>query len=234
MAPRKMPRGALASPRHVLAAAVPHQTIGITPPNYIYIPQQISYWGNETDGDCVTAEEAFAKACYRPEIFIAEQQAVAWATQNNFLNGAVISDALNVMLRSGFQQDEHMYCDGGARSVDWTNAGVLQNAIFQGPVKLGIAGDQLNDAWNAYNGTTGWVATGFHADSNEDHCVSLCGYGSLAWLAEQLQGQVPGGLDGTLPAYAVFTWNSTGIIDVPSLLAITHEAWLRTPTTVVN
>ena len=32
----------------------------------------------------------------------------------------------------------------------------------------------------------------------------------------------------------MFTWNTIGIIDVPSMLAITHEAWLRNPTTVIN
>jgi hypothetical protein len=35
-------------------------------------------------------------------------------------------------------------------------------------------------------------------------------------------------------AIGLFTWNSIGIIDVPSMLAITQEAWLRNPTTVIN
>jgi hypothetical protein len=33
------------------------------PTNFIILPQKISFWGNYSDGDCVTAEEAFAKAC---------------------------------------------------------------------------------------------------------------------------------------------------------------------------
>ena len=45
-------------------------------------------WGNAIDGDCVTAEEAFAKACAQPEIFIPDAEAVAWATAGGFLNGA--------------------------------------------------------------------------------------------------------------------------------------------------
>ena len=32
----------------------------------------------------------------------------------------------------------------------------------------------------------------------------------------------------------MFTWNSIGIIDVPSMIAITQEAWLRQPTTVTK
>jgi hypothetical protein len=31
----------------------------------------------------------------------------------------------------------------------------------------------------------------------------------------------------------MFTWDSIGIIDVPSMLAVTQEAWLRTPITLV-
>jgi len=54
------------------------------------------------------------------------------------------------------------------------------------------------------------------------------------WLAQQLQAKVPAGVDGTKQGYAMFTWDSIGIIDQPSMLAITHEAWLRNPTTIVK
>jgi hypothetical protein len=30
----------------------------------------------------------------------------------------------------------------------------------------------------------------------------------------------------------MFTWDSIGIVDQRSMIAITHEAWLRDPTTV--
>jgi hypothetical protein len=33
------------------------------------------------------------------------------------------------------------------------------------------------------DGKSGWFATGFKQDNNEDHCVSLCGYGTISWLA---------------------------------------------------
>lgn len=230
MANRRMPRGAIPSPRHKLAAAMPHVPVGITPPNFISIPQTLSFWGNNTYGDCCTAEEAFAKACYSPEILISDQVAIAWATQNNFINGAYLSEVLETMVTNGFQQNGQTYTDGAANSVDWTNAAVLQNAIANGPVKTGVAADQLD---GVYNGASGWFATGFNPDSNEDHCVSLCGYGTLAWLAQQLQVNVPAGVDATLPGYAMFTWDSIGIIDVPSMLAITHEAWVRNPTTAI-
>jgi hypothetical protein len=74
----------------------------------------------------------------------------------------------------------------------------------------------------------------FHPDNNWDHCVSLCGYGTIDWLAQQLQVNVPAGVDGSAPGYGTFTWNTIGIMDVPSMLAITYDAWLRNPTTVTK
>jgi hypothetical protein len=198
------------------------------------IPKTISFWGNDVHGDCVTAEEAFAKACHQPEILITDQEVIKWATQHKYPNGAVLSDVLETMLNDGFQQGGHTYDDGGAYSVDWTDAALLNNAISNGPVKIGIAADQLDAVYNGNNRKNGWFASGFRPDSNEDHCVSLCGYGTVAWLAQQLRVQVPAGADGTKPAYGLFTWNSVGIIDVPSMLAITHEAWLRKPTTIIK
>jgi hypothetical protein len=190
-------------------------------------------WLNDVDGDCVTAEEAFAKACYNPEIFITDATVQTWATANNVLNGAVLIEVLDTMETAGFQQGGNLYNDGNPTSVDWTNAAVLQNAIAQGPVKIGVAADQLENVVPEPP-KNGWFATGFTEDSNEDHCVSLCGYGPVSWLWSQLNTQTPDpSIDGTTPAYAMFTWSSVGIIDVPSLLAICAEAWLRNPTTII-
>lgn len=227
--PNTLPRGAIPSPRFKLAAAIPHKIVGVTPPNYIWIPQQLSFWGNDKYGDCVTAEEAFAKACNNPEIFVSDDGATSWASQHNFLNGAVISSVLETMVGDGFRQGGSTYDDGPANTVDWTNAPLLQNAIALGPVKIGIASKQLDNVYKW--ATNGWVATGFQPDGSEDHCVSLCGYGTIGWLAQQLSAQLPAGVDGGQSGYAMFTWSSIGIIDEPSMLAITHEAWLRNPTT---
>jgi len=101
-------------------------------------------------------------------------------------------------------------------------------------VKIIVAADQLENAYGTTGGKTGWFAVGFHNDSQYDHCVSLCGFGTINWLAQQLHVLVPAGIDGTKPGYALFTWDSIGIIDPPSMLAITCEAWLRQPTTVTQ
>jgi hypothetical protein len=232
-------RGAIPTSRSTLAAAAAYAPLIGAPPNLIMIPAQISFWGNYNYGDCVTAEEAFAKACNNPEIFISENEVIAWATAHGVLNGAYLPPVMTTMQTDGFTGQGVIYDDGPYFSVNWTDAPTLQSAISQGPVKIGVAGDQLDTTWWAAGGSqaggkSGWFATGYHADSNEDHCVTLCGYGSLSWLAQQLHAQVPAGVDGTQPGYALFTWDSIGIIDVPSMIAITHEAWLRQPTTVTK
>jgi hypothetical protein len=227
-------RGALPTPRSVLASARPFAPLVGAPPNSIVIPPKISIWGNDVHGDCVTAEEAFAKACSQPEIFISDQEVMGWATRHGVLEGAVVHQVLDWMRTDGFHQDGQIFDDGGSNSVDWTNPEVLKSAISQGPVKIGVAADQLLNVWRQNQGRSGWFASGFNPDHNEDHCVSLCGYGTIAWLAQKLNVAVPAGVDGTKPGYALFTWNSIGIIDVPSMVAITAEAWLRAPTTIIN
>jgi hypothetical protein len=215
-----------------LAAATPHTSLVGAPPNFLTIPRQLSSWGNFDHGDCVTAEEAFAKACHQPEILISDQEVIRWAAKHGVLEGAYLHQVMQWMQRDGFHQGEHAFDDGQIYSVDWTNASVLNSAISKGPVKVGVAATQLETAWRTTNGQTGWFGLAFQNDHAEDHCVSLCGYGPLAWLAGQLKVAVPAGTDGTKLGYAMFTWNSIGIVDQRSMIAITHEAWLRDPTTV--
>lgn len=229
-----LPRGARPSPRHRLAAAAPHRIVGVTPSQAFWKPCQLSMWKNDIDGDCVTAEEAFAKACSSPQVFITDDTVLAWATAGGFLNGADLDTVLQAMQSGGFQQDGKTYDDGPASAVDWTNSEVLQNAIWIGPVKIGIAADQVEAAYEAGGTKSGWVGTGFTTDQNEDHCVSICGFGTFAYLAEQIGVSLPDGIDPNTQGYAIFTWDSLGIIDVPSLLAICGEAWVRNPGTIVN
>ena len=198
------------------------------PPAWIWLPRSLSYWLNNQYGDCVTAEEAFAKAC--SGVFISDTVVQSWASKNDVLDGAELDQVLDLMAKAGFAQDGNTYNDGAKLAVDWTNALELPSAISQGPVKIGVASSQLDGVVGTANG---WFATGFSQDSSEDHSVSLCGYGTMAQLGEWLGFSVPAGVDGTKPGYALFTWDTIGVIDLPSMAAITGEAWLRTPTTVI-
>jgi hypothetical protein len=236
-----MKRGLKPAPRHVLASSLPHtaRATESIPPNFLIIPEQMSCWYN-TDacytsdvatGDCVTAEQAFAKACHSPEIFITDNEVERWAKAHGVWDGANIPDVMTWMQTDGFTQDGHTYDDGPHYSVNWMDEPTLQSAISQGPVSIGVAADQLQAVVTP--GTNGWFATGFHEDQNWDHNPSLCGYGTISWLAEKMNVNVRAGVDGNQTGYAMFTWNSIGIIDFPSLKAITGEAWLRVPTTII-
>src|SRR5215471_4942286 len=248
-------RGAIPTPAHELAAAATYVPTTAAPPTFIRIPQHFSSWGNVSlSADqtayaiCVTAEEAFAKTCNNPEILISDEYVIAWAAAHNTLNGASPGGVIQTMQSDGFLNVENRYDDGDRLAVYNIvdpklpiDPGKLRSAISEGPVKTGIAANQLNNVVNNWVGNnnyvpSGWFAVNFVADTKYDHCVSLCGYGSLDWLTQQLNMQmnlslqVPAGM-GTAQGYAMFTWGSIGIIDEPSLLAITNEAWSRTPTT---
>ena len=137
-------RGAIPTPRSLLAAATPHKALVGVPPNAITVPARISFWGNDVHGDCVTAEEAFAKACNNPEVFIPDSDAISWATRHGVLEGAVIVQVVQWMQNDGFQEAGVTYDDGPYVSVNWTSSATLQSAISNGPVKIGVAADQLD------------------------------------------------------------------------------------------
>jgi len=232
----KLMRGAKPSPRHRLAAATPH--VGALPPpsQLLWLPRQLSMWGNATYGDCTVAEEAFAKATSAPEIFIPDDVVIAWAEANGAIDGDTLIDVLDKMQTIGFDQDGHKYLDGAPLSVNWFDRQGLMAAIAQGPVKIAVAADQLESTIQKLSvfPHNGWFATGYTLDVKLDHCTSLCGYGPVPWLAAQMGVPVPAGVDGATFAFAMFTWGSVGIIDEPSMLAITGEAWVRTPTTIIK
>ena len=145
------------TPRHRLAAAMPHVTV-TAPAQYLVVPSKLSMWRNDTEGVCIAAGEALAKAT--TGIFISDDTVQAWATKNNDLNGGDIESLLTVMQTAGFEQDGNTYNDGPHTAVDWTVAATLQSAISQGPVKIGVASAQLQNVSNIGQ-QNGWFATGF-------------------------------------------------------------------------
>ena len=111
---KPLPRGAIPSPRHELAAARPHVPDPkiSAPPSFLMWPVQMSSWNNYIYGDCVSAEEAFAKATAAPQTFIPEATVVAWATANGYLNGASLTDVMTTMQTDGFPLNNKTYDDG--------------------------------------------------------------------------------------------------------------------------
>jgi hypothetical protein len=236
-------RGALPSPRHKLAAAHPHVPTAAIPDQFGWIPPQLQMWGNNQFGDCVSAEEAAAKAMYSygpgggtpgVEVLVTDQEVIQWARQHGYLNGADLTSVMDDMAKSGLTgPDGKAYTDGPYQSVDWTNDATVRSAIVQGPVKIGVAANQLEKA--GAGNASGWFGFGFGHDNNEDHCVNLCGYGTLAQLAGMLKvtlpASLPAGLTPSSIGYLLYTWSTIGIVDRQSMLNITGEAWVRNPTT---
>lgn len=222
-------RGAILSPRHVLLRAHPFRAGGPVPSQVAMVPALLSVWGNDLDGDCVSAEEAFAKACHSPEIFINDATVIAWARRRGYLNGATLTDVMDSMQTDGFVVGNQTYDDGPYSGVDYSNESTLQAAIAQGPVKIAIDANALpsgagNDqGWYAINGGR-WGST--------DHCVALCGYGNAGWLYQQLNVPLPSGLDASQAGYLLFTWGTIGFVTHAWLMGTCQEAWIRTPTTV--
>jgi hypothetical protein len=184
-------------------------------------------------GNCVSAEEAFAKACYMPEIFIPASEVESWASQHGVLNGADLSSVMDWMKEKGFQVGGQTYNDGNKMSVDYSNEAVLQAAISdpnsQGPVKIAIDANALpsgagnNQGWAAFGGSPGEFG-------NTDHCVAISGYGPTAYLFQQLGVPVPAGAPAN--GYHLYTWSTIGVVDHAWIMSTCVEAWTRQPTTV--
>jgi hypothetical protein len=240
---KKRFRGARRSPSHKAFAAAPQPALPaqLVPDCWGVVPPQLSDWGNANGvDDCVCAEEAAAKAQYSwmksgdtAELFIPAGQVALWSTQNGFQNGVSLTLVMEAMARSGMTAaDGQVYGDGPSHSVDWTDDATLSSNIYQGPVKLYVASAQLNGKVSP--GQNGWIVTGLQRDRGYDHCVNLCGFGPLQGLCGKLGAALPGGVDPAMQCYLMFTWGSIGIIDRASMIAITNEAWLRMPTTVLQ
>jgi hypothetical protein len=223
------------SPNQELAAAEPYRADGGAPESFLVWPKEISFWGNDKEGNSIWAEEGFAKVCAEPMVLIPTDVILSTARECGSANFS------QFMQTHGFQMDGKAYLDGPFRSVSWTNAAALNGAIAKvGPVKIGAASANFaNGAQGQVTpGTSGWAIHGLPTGQPEDHCASLCGYGLLGVLAglfEQhgVKVNLPRGMPAGL-CYAMFSRGSIGIIDQQSLMNITGEAWVRNPTTKVK
>jgi hypothetical protein len=230
-----VPSGEFPTPNHELAAARPYKAGSAAPESFLAWPMRIGSWGNESVSNSSWAEEAFAKACAEPQVFIPTDAVLFTAQQCGSSNFAAF------MQTRGFQMDGKAYLDGPFNSVNWMDAPVLNGAIADvGPVKIGVASASLASGpqGQVTPGTSGWAIYGLPTGQPENRCASLCGYGPLAALVDLFEQH---GVNVSLPSgmptglcYAMFIWGSIGIIDRQSLMNITGEAWIRNPTTIVK
>lgn len=226
------PRGAKPSPRYKLQAATPHRIRVAAPAQFAIVPPKLSYWYNDETGDCVTAQEAFAKAawsvqCGLPELLVPDAEVKRWAQKYGFWNGADLAEVMDQMQRDGFSVGGVNYKDGPYNGVDYSNESILQNAIATGPVNIAIDADALP---GGAGNVQGWYALGGRVYPNTDHCVALCGYGPAEFLYKSLGVTMPAALAGK-SGYLLFTWSTIGFVDHKWLMQTCVEAWVRNPTT---
>ena len=230
-----VPSGEFPTPNYELAGARPYKAGGAAPESFLAWPIEIGFWGNEKVSNSSWAEEAFAKACAEPKVFIPTDVVMLTARECGSSNFA------GFMQMHGFQMDGTAYLDGPFNKVNWTNTAALNGAIANvGPVKIGVASANLTSSLHSQltPGRSGWAIYDLPTGQPENHCASLCGYGPLAALVGLFERygvnvNVPSGMPPGL-CYAMFTWGSIGIVDRQSLMNITGEAWVRNPTTIVK
>jgi len=228
-----VPSGEFPTPNYELAGARPYKAGGAAPESFLAWPIEIGFWGNEKVSNSSWAEEAFAKACAEPKVFIPTDVVMLTARECGSSNFA------GFMQMHGFQMDGTAYLDGPFNKVNWTNTAALNGAIANvGPVKIGVASANLTSSLHGQltPGRSGWAIYDLPTGQPENHCASLCGYGPLAALVGLFERygvnvNVPSGMPPGL-CYAMFTWGSIGIVDHQSLMNITGEAWVRNPTTI--
>ncbi len=126
--------------RLITSLLPPNPTGRAAPPpeSFLAWPVEIGAWGNETAGNSSWAEEAFAKACAEPNVFIPADVVLLTARECGPSNFA------RFMQTHGFHMNGEAYLDGPFHSLNWKDVAILNGAIARvGPVKIGVASSNL-------------------------------------------------------------------------------------------
>jgi hypothetical protein len=203
------------------------------------VPPQNSFFLNDSDGDCVTAEECVNLNCYAFNttgkcVIVSDAEVQAWGGANGVLNGADLSQVMDLMQQSaknGLTASGEMYFDGPPTGVNWMDRANLCSAIFssQGSVKISVDAGVLE---SVVGSTNGWYL-GLLGGNNQDHCVGVLGFGPASFCFAACGVAVPSGVDPNSFCYLLDTWNTVGV--VAASVIESHwvgEAWLRTPTSI--
>lgn len=201
-------------------------------PTAVAFNPKLQMWGNDQYGDCVSAQEAFAKACCG--IQISDSDLISWAGRHGLLNGAMLPDVMDLLVRDPFALGGHRYGDGPYESVDYNDESAVCAALATYKAPLNIAIDHSALPSGAGN-RMGWYrldVTGSYR--NYDHCVGISGYGPAKFMFPLYGAQVPAGLDPDKIVFGLFTWKTIGLIDISWLQAACSEMYVRKPTTMTD
>ena len=221
-----------------MAFATPPESLG-------FVPGNLTYWGNNQYGSCVSSEAPPAAYAYRlmlnaagysiPEFTITDAALIAWARAHNGLNGAMLDDIMEKMGRDGIPDtNKILHLTGKFTAIDYTSQDAIRTAFANfGPLKIAVASSQFDGPVQEKNG---WILTGARADRNTDHCVGILGYGRMDYLAKLLAITLPASIDGSKFGVLIFTWATVGICDWSSLQGVMAEGecYARDPVDLPN
>ncbi len=229
------PSGHFPSPNHELASARPFRASGPTPESWTAWPIRIGTWKSKTLATSNWAEEAFAKACAEPRIFIPPEVVEATARACGSSNFSAF------MQQHGFRIGAKAYLSGPYFSIDWTNAKTLNSAIATvGPVKIVGACREFTQAYalkSSLKLSEGSELNSTHAPLSRI-CASVFGYGPTSMLLESFNRHgmrvdfSPRTSDKA--GYVIFVGGTIGLVDRNWLLSSTSEAWVRDPITIIE
>jgi hypothetical protein len=204
----------------------------------------LSFWLNNQDPDCVTAEACFnidtaTTAEGLPPVVISDEAAYDFARRNGFLNGAALQDVCDAMRTQGITQNGKIYREGPDSAVDWTNYAEVASAIktSEGSLKIAVAANQFEDQIDETAKFS--FLHGFTADHATDHCTGIAGTATaddLLSALNELYGTttpLPPGLAPDTPCYLHFTWNQYQILEAASLPQVCDQALIRIPALVI-
>ena len=157
-----VPTGEFPSPNQDLAGAQRYRGGGPVPESFIAWPTKIDFWGNVTASNSIWAEEAFAKACVEPKVFIPTEVVLSASRECGPSNFAAF------MQTHGFLMDHKAFLDGPFSLINWINAAALNGAIANiGPVKIGVASGGLSAGphGRVTPGASGWAMYGLRRPS---------------------------------------------------------------------
>ncbi|MEM6479591.1 MAG: hypothetical protein AAF647_11170, partial [Pseudomonadota bacterium] len=215
-----LPTGAEPTPDHIAEQIEPFDPtqFSVPPACAFHWPDGIESWKNFAFGDCVTAEEAFAKAAdinVGNRFVLTNETVVGRAYLSDALNSKWLTDTLGELQKNGFRSGGYEYRNGTftyiQRQGDTLDIPTLQTAIAnKGPVKIAMSAGTFGEGTGSVTyGENGWLIFGGPSGKPYNHCVSICGYGSYDYLKAQFQAQgVTLADNASKPAgmyYALFT-----------------------------
>lgn len=206
----------------------------------------LSYWLNNIDGDCVTAESCANAATVNDDFIISDAAVLAFAGKYGLLHGADLNQVNQLMQFPGLADGPALFTEGPMAAVDWRNWEELTAALFElapggGMLKIAIDATELERAAN--DSTPFNFAFGFRGVKEVDHCTGLAGYGTVQALLAVLNKlyassvALPAGIDPNAPALIMFSWKRYFLIDWASLkkaMQTGGECYIRHPSSTMG